>query len=67
MLKKLHEPYQKLKGILREKNLTYRNIGDLINVSETCVSHKINGESDFFIGEVKLITKEHGIGVDFFC
>ena len=51
MNKTMHEPYDKLKGKLKENRLTYRDIAHLLDISEVAVANKINGVSDFYVGE----------------
>ena len=65
-MKKIHEPYDKLKGWLREKRIVYKEIADLIGVSVPTVSAKINGDSDFFLSEVKLIKNRYKPEEDIF-
>lgn len=66
MKKRLHPPYNKLKGALREKNLTYRDIAEKLEISEVAVHHKINGVSDFYIGEAKKIMLSFGFSREIF-
>ena len=56
-----HKPYNRLKGDLREKGITYSNVATLLNISETAFSHKINGISDFYITEMEQIISQYGI------
>jgi predicted transcriptional regulator len=51
----------KFKGILREKELTYADIAQALNISEAAVGLKINGYSDFYISEVEKIQEKYGI------
>lgn len=53
--------------MLKEKEITYRDIGNILGISETSVSHKINGYSDFFISEVEKIKNKYGIPENFFA
>ena len=53
--------------MLKEKEITYRDIGNILGISETSVSHKINGYSDFFNSEVEKIKNKYGIPENFFC
>ncbi len=48
----LHEPYNKLKGALRERNITYDAASKLLGISKATLCRKINGESDFYLSEV---------------
>lgn len=63
---KIHSPYNKFKGKLREKGLTYADVAKVLCISETSVNHKINGISDFYISEVKEISKAFNINKDIF-
>lgn len=63
---KTHEPYRKLKGELKSRELCYTDIAALLNISSTAVSHKINGKSDFYISQVLKIQKTYGIDLQVF-
>lgn len=67
MGKMKHEPYNKFKGIMREKGLTNVDIAKTLGLSETAISMKTNGASDYYISEVMQLEKEYGIGFKFFC
>ena len=62
----LHRPYQRLKGEMTEKNITYSDMARLLNISAATVSNKINGISDFRISEVQKIQTYYGIDYSFF-
>lgn len=64
--KKVHEPYNKFKGFAREKGITYEDIGKLIGVTPSTVSMKVNGYSDFYLSEQKLINKQYDAIDDIF-
>lgn len=67
MEKKLkHEPYNKLRGILREKNLTYKDVADALGISETAVQFKVSGVSDFYLSEVEKLQQEYGVDTSVF-
>lgn len=66
MRKKIHEPYNKLKGGLREKDLTYLDIAKTLDISETSVNFKINGASDFYIGEVRKLIEKYEFPLEYF-
>lgn len=51
----LHEPYYKLKGKLREKNITYDELANELGISKSTLCRKICGISDFYISEVAKI------------
>ena len=42
----------KLKGKLREKKVTYLEIANLLNITTTTVSFKMNGISKFYFDEI---------------
>ncbi len=56
-----HQPYNKFRGQLSEKRITYKDIAKTLNISETSVGQKINGISDFYLTEVRKIHKAYGI------
>ena len=64
--KKLHEPYSKVKGFLREHDLTYSDLAETLGVTETTIGFKINGLSDFYLSEVKKLQTSYGIPLIFF-
>lgn len=49
--KSKHKPYLRLKAALQEKNISYRALAKLLDISPAAVSDKINGKSDFLISE----------------
>lgn len=63
---KIHEPYNKLKGALREKGLKYSDVAKALKISETALGNKINGFSDFYISQIAIIENQFGIGLDVF-
>ena len=63
---KIHQPYNRFKGFLREKELTYSDVAKVLNISITAVLNKINGVSDFYIEEVKILQSEYGIELSVF-
>lgn len=62
----IHPPYNKLKGKLKEKELTYGDVAVILDISEVAVSHKINGTSDFYISEVRKMSDALGISNNIF-
>lgn len=50
---KLHEPYNKLKGALREREMTYNDVSQILQISKATLCRKINGESDFYLSEAE--------------
>lgn len=61
-----HKPYNKLKGKFKEKELTYKDVAKMLDCSETAISHKMNGISDFSISEAKKIMSAIGVKGDIF-
>ena len=66
MNKTMHAPYDKLKGKLKEKHLTYRDIAHLLDISEVAVANKINGVSDFYVGEAIKILRYLNLNANIF-
>lgn len=54
--------YLKAKMIL--KGVTGKRMMDLLNISKPAYYRKINGSSEFRLGEIKLIKKELGLSND---
>ena len=46
-----HEPYNKVKGKMREMNLTYRDVAEKLGMSRVSLGDKLNGKSDFLVSE----------------
>ena len=66
MKKKIHEPYKKFKGFLREKGLTYLDVSNTLEISQAAVANKINGISDFYIGEIEILQSKYGVETSIF-
>ena len=64
MKKRKFKELSKLKGLLREKNITYKKIASLIGINYTTFSDKINGYSDFTLNEANNIIQQLQIGKD---
>ncbi|CEN81416.1 MULTISPECIES: helix-turn-helix domain-containing protein [Paraclostridium] len=47
----------KVKGKLRENNITYDEFSSMIGMSVTTFNNKINGKNRFYIDEIKKISK----------
>lgn len=62
----IHSPYAKFKGWLRENDLTYKDIADLIGNSVATVNAKINGQSDFSLAEVNVIISKYDLDSSIF-
>lgn len=64
--RKIHKPYIKLKGALRERSLTYSDLAKDLGISKTSVERKINGASDFYLSEVEILQKKYGFQTEVF-
>ena len=62
MKKRKFKELSKLKGLLREKNITYKKIASLIGINYTTFSDKINGYSVFTLNETNNIIQQLQIG-----
>lgn len=63
---KIHPPYNRFKVWLKDNDITYSAIGELLGITATSVMHKINGKSDFLLSETQMIKKEYNIHGDIF-
>ena len=61
-----HEPYRKFKGFLRENEITYKNVAELLGISTQSTCDKINGKSDFFVSETDKICSMWNVDKNFF-
>jgi len=66
MSKKKHEPYINFKLALAGKGLTYKDVGVVIDCTESTVMLKINGDSDFLLTEADAICKAFGFSIAIF-
>lgn len=66
MKRKLHEPYNKLKGFMREKGITINDLSLLLGISPATVCLKINGKSDFYLREGNKIIETYGCSYNIF-
>ena len=64
--KSIHPPYQKLKGFMREHNITLNDIARLLGCTTSTISLKINGKSDFYLNEANKIIDTYGANNDIF-
>jgi len=49
--------YNKLKGLMTEKNITQQELAEILEMSISTLNFKINGKSDFTIKEAKKVSK----------
>lgn len=64
--KKIHPPYNKFKVWLKDNNITYSVIAELLGITETSVMYKINGKSDFLLSETQLIKSTYQLTDEIF-
>lgn len=62
----IHNPYMKFKGWLKSKNLTYKDVAEVLGLSVATVSAKINGQSDFLLSEIETIKKHYNLESEIF-
>ena len=58
---KKHEPYIAVKHAFAGKGLKLKDVADTIEVTESTLSKKLNGESDFFLAEIVTICSAFGL------
>lgn len=63
---KVHAPYDRFKGWLRSNRMTYADLANLLGLSESAVSLKINGQSDFLLCEIQKIMYVYDLQSDIF-
>ena len=63
---KIHKPYAKFKGWLRENGLTYGDIAEYLGLDKSTVSLKVNGQSDFFLNEIQALKSKYNLSSDIF-
>lgn len=64
--KKIHPPYNRFKIWLKDNNITYSVIAELLGITPTSVMNKINGRSDFLLSETQLIKSVYHLSDDIF-
>jgi DNA-binding Xre family transcriptional regulator len=50
-----HEPYAKLRGKMKERNITQKGLAKFLGLSEITLGLKINGKQDFTVVESERI------------
>lgn len=58
--KRVHKPYNKFKGFIREHGITYEDIAKTLGITPGTVSMKVNGYSDFYLNEIAVIKNKYG-------
>lgn len=62
-----HSPYRKIKAFLVENNYSQKDIGAIINKSQSAVNQKLNGTGgDFSLQEARLLANHFGIPIAYF-
>lgn len=59
--KRAHAPYVTFKRTLAGMGLTYADVARVIGTTTSTVQLKINGQSDFYLSEMRAICKAFGI------
>ena len=62
-----HAPYNTLKKELKARRVRYDDIAELLDLSTPAVCKKMNGESDFFLYEMRAMCRAYELPVDAFC
>lgn len=62
----LHTPYNKVKGLLREKGYSYAFVAKILKKSVPTVCRKINGDADFLVQEALVLCKLLNAEMDIF-
>lgn len=52
---------KKLKGKLIEKDMTYKDVSKVLNISNTTVHSKLNGQTKFTCEEAETLSKALGL------
>lgn len=56
-----HAPYIAFRLAIAGLGLTLKDVADVIDVTETTLSKKINGGSDFYLSEIQAICEAFGL------
>ena len=62
----VHAPYNRFKIWLKDNNITYAELGNLLGPSETTIAFKINGKSDFLLSEIQLLRNTYNLSDEIF-
>lgn len=66
MANKIHKPYLRFKGWIRENGLTYSDIAEFLGITTTALSFKINGKSDFSLSEIQALKNKYNLDNNIF-
>ena len=61
-----HAPYTAVKNAIAGKGLTLKDVADVIGVTESTLSLKISGGSDFYLSEIKATCNAFGLDSSIF-
>ncbi|MGG4266501.1 helix-turn-helix transcriptional regulator [Peribacillus simplex] len=62
-----HHPYRKIKAYLVEHNISQKDVGNLLDKSQSAINQKLNGTGgDFSLEEARLLSKQLGIPSAYF-
>ncbi len=66
MSSRKHVPYTALRNAIAGLGLTLKDVANVIHVTESTLSLKINGGSDFYISEAYAICAAFGLDISLF-
>lgn len=61
-----HKPYTEFKCFLASRDISYADLGRLLNVTAATIKMKIEGDSDFYLSEQEKICKMFGLHPNIF-
>jgi DNA-binding Xre family transcriptional regulator len=61
-----HRPYNKLKGLLAERELNQKYLARLLGISPVTVNQKINGTLEFTYTEIETICDDLEVSTELF-
>ena len=61
-----HAPYTQFKLAIAGKGLTLKDVAAVIGTTESTLSKKINGDSDFYLSEIRAICRTFGLDQSIF-
>ena len=62
----IHKPYNKFIVWLKDNNVTYTVLAELLGITATSVMYKINGQSDFLLSEIQMIKSKYHLTDEIF-
>lgn len=62
-----HQPYRKIKAFLVENNISQKELGEILEKSQSAINQKLNGTGgDFSLQEARLMSEKLGIPSAYF-